>query len=247
MKMELTIALDKPYIASRDYRRIFISLIKSAINNYAEGILLNKVYYKTVQKDFTWSVIFDKPKFDKAGINLDSNVLKFILSAYDNGNIGYHLYMAFQGVKNKKLPLPDGNNMTVKNVKLVNQHMIGGNVALFRSVVGSPFVVREHRRGNKDVYYTAESSLFKSKLADALKRQAILAGFNEDVANELEVRNVCTTKNVVLNYGIYIDANVGMLEIKANPMILQYFYQAGISAHRSSGFGMLDLVEQRNE
>lgn len=245
--MQLTIVLDKPYIASRDYRRIFISLIKSAIINYADGILLNKFYDKTVQKDFTWSVIFDKPKFDKSGINLDSDVLKFIISAYDNGNIGYHLFMAFQGIKNKRLPLPAGNNMTVKNVRLLNQQMIGGNVALFKSVVGSPFVVREHKRGNKDIYYTADNALFKSKLTDALKRQAILAGFNEDVVNELEVKSVCTTKNVVLNYGIYIDANVGMLEIKTNPMILQYFYQAGISAHRSSGFGMLDLVEQRNE
>ena len=52
--------------------------------------------------------------------------------------------------------------------------------------------------------------------------------------------------NQILSQNPLFDANTGFIEISAKPYILQYFYQAGILAHRSIGFGMIDLIAQKN-
>ena len=78
------------------------------------------------------------------------------------------------------------------------------------------------------------------------RRQAVLAGFSQSDINEISAKAIKCNKNVVYNYGAYIDANTGFIEISAKPFILQYFYQAGILAHRSIGFGMIDLIAQKN-
>ena len=57
MKFQLTFSLDKPEIPTKDYRRIFASIIKNALSRYMDGQLFEKFYKDTKQKDFTWSVI----------------------------------------------------------------------------------------------------------------------------------------------------------------------------------------------
>ena len=76
MKFQLTFSLDKPEIPTKDYRRIFASIIKNALSRYMDGQLLEKFYKDTKQKDFTWSVIFNKPEFSGEGIKLGKNEIK---------------------------------------------------------------------------------------------------------------------------------------------------------------------------
>ena len=87
---------------------------------------------------------------------------------------------------------------------------------------------------------------FDFELTEGLKRQAVLAGFSQSDVNEISAKAINCNKNVVYNYRAYIDANTGFIKISAKPYILQYFYQAGILAHRSIGFGMIDLIAQKN-
>lgn len=53
MKFQLTFSLDKPEIPTKDYRRIFASIIKNALSRYMDGQLFEKFYKDTKQKDFT--------------------------------------------------------------------------------------------------------------------------------------------------------------------------------------------------
>ena len=78
MKFQLTFSLDKPEIPTKDYRRIFASIIKNALSRYMDGQLFEKFYKDTKQKDFTWSVIFNKPEFSGEGIKLGKNEIKMI-------------------------------------------------------------------------------------------------------------------------------------------------------------------------
>ena len=73
MKFQLTFSLDKAEIPTKDYRRIFASIIKNALSRYMDGQLFEKFYKDTKQKDFTWSVIFNKPDFSGEGIKLGKN------------------------------------------------------------------------------------------------------------------------------------------------------------------------------
>ena len=247
MKFQLTFSLDKAEIPTKNYRRIFASIIKNALSRYMDGQLFEKFYKDTKQKDFTWSVIFNKPDFSGEGIKLGKNEIKMIFSTYDRENTGYFMYSAFLKLLNKSLPLDNGNAIHLLSIKQFNQKIIDKNSCIFKTVTGAPIVVREHNKeDNTDKYYTSLNDEFDFELTEGLKRQAILAGFSQSDINEISAKAINCNKNVVYNYGAYIDANTGFIEISAKPYILQYFYQAGILAHRSIGFGMIDLIAQKN-
>ena len=247
MKFEIEFKLDRAEISTRDYRRIFVSIIKNALSHYMDGELFDKFYKDTKQKDFTWSVIFNKPKFFDGDIQLGGDNVKMIFSTYDRENTGYFMYSAFLKLLDKPLPLEKGNAIRLLSIKQKNQKIVNKNSCIFKTVIGAPFVVREHNKeDNTDKFYTSIDDDFDFQLTEGLKRQAISAGFNEADVAEISAKAINCKKNVVYNYEIYMDANVGFIEISGKPYILQYFYQAGILAHRSSGFCMLDLVAQKN-
>lgn len=247
MKFEIEFILGKPEIPTKDYRRIFASIIKNALSQYMNGELFEKFYKDAKQKDFTWSVIFNKPDFTGEGIKLGSTNVKMLFSTYDRENTGYFMYSAFLKIMNKPLPLENGNTIRLLSIRQTNQKIINKNSCIFKTIAGAPIVVREHNReDNTDKFYTVIDDNFNFQLTEGLKRQAIMAGFDEADANEISAKAINCKKNVVFNYGIYMDANTGFIEVSGKPYILQYFYQAGVLAHRSIGFGMLDLVAQKN-
>ncbi|MGN1318312.1 MAG: CRISPR-associated endoribonuclease Cas6 [Lachnospirales bacterium] len=248
MKFELNFLIKEPIMYTRDYRRVFTSIIKSALSAYKEGEKFEEYYNGTTQKDFTWSVIFNKPKFKKDCIYFEGNNIKMIFSTYDRNNTGYFLILAFNKIKNKSLPLPGGNSIVLKNITQLSHKIIHSNSCIFSTALGAPFIVREHNKEtNKDTFYTSANACFNEKMTEALKRQAISGGFSEEEADSIKVKALECNKNVVFHYGIYVDGNIGTFEIQATPEILQYFYQSGILAHRSQGFGMIELVAQMNK
>lgn len=247
MRFEIEFILDRPKISTKDYRRIFVSIIKNALSHYMNGELFEKFYKDTNQKDFTWSVIFNKPKFSVEGIELGGTDVKMIFSTYDRDNVGYFMYSAFLKIINKPLPLENGNTIKLVSIRQKSQKIINKNSCIFTTIAGAPIVVREHNKeDNTDKFYTVFDDDFDFQLTDGIKRQALMAGFREDDVAQISAKAINCKKNVVYNYGIYMDTNTGFIEVSGKPYILQYFYQAGVLAHRSIGFGMLDLVAQKN-
>lgn len=242
MKISLEFHLKNPELP-KDYRRCFLSIIKSALSLYNDGILIDKYYEGTNQKDFTWGLILSHPLFQKDKIVLDNLKIRMIISTDDTKKTGYHLFLSFLKLKNVQLPLPNGNEMILKTITQLNQKVLDKNCYVFKVVAGSPIVVRNHEKeSNTDTYYSIADENFEVKLIESLKRQASMVGFSEEYTNSISVKVISCKKVVVYNYGIYIDATAGVLEISGSPILLQHFYQAGISSKRSSGFGMIDVV-----
>ena len=50
MKISINFSLDKAEIPTKDYRRIFASIIKNALSRYMDGQLFEKFYKDTKQK-----------------------------------------------------------------------------------------------------------------------------------------------------------------------------------------------------
>lgn len=89
MKFQLNFMLKEPFFSTRDYRRVFTSIIKSALSEYREGEKFEKYYNASDQKDFTWCVLFNKPKFGKEYISLEGCDVRMILSTYDRKNTAH--------------------------------------------------------------------------------------------------------------------------------------------------------------
>jgi CRISPR-associated endoribonuclease Cas6 len=47
---------------------------------------------------------------------------------------------------------------------------------------------------------------------------------------------------VITHFNQYMTTNKGIIEIAANPEILQLLYDVGIGVRRSQGFGMLEII-----
>lgn len=242
MRLELRFELEKKFFQA-DFRKIFISYIKYCLTKYQNGQLYEKFYKDTISKNFSFSVIFQKPIYKKEIIELGGNNLTVIVSSDDRDNTGLYLFSSFIAQKNVKFVLPQSNSMVLKNITQRHEIKIEHSKIILRTVAGSGLCIRQHSRiDNKDTYYVYNDDGFLNQLKLVLSEQALNAGFMEKQVQHINFKPVSCKKVVAKHYGTYIDLTVGMFAMEADPQILQYFYTAGMGSRHSSGFGLVDLV-----
>lgn len=244
MRFKLDFIIDRSEL-NADYRRCILSFIKNALSDsVVKGDLLERYYHDTNTKDFSWTMIVSKPQFTKEKFQFADNRFSLIFTTDDRNQTGFYLMLAFLNQKNKRYPAEEGNYFTLKNIVQLDQKEIRGTTARFVSMPGSSIVVREHdRETNRDTYYSCEDEGYSDKLEQALKTQAEMAGFSEEAVQSIKLHSVTGRKIVVKHYGVYLDATIADFTVAGETKILQYFYQNAICSRRSSGFGMIDVVD----
>ncbi|MBQ9013380.1 MAG: CRISPR-associated endoribonuclease Cas6 [Bacilli bacterium] len=244
MRFYLTLELKQPFLPI-EYRKLVLSYIKNAISKCNNGKYYSDYFKDTNQKDYCFSVILPKPKFDKDKILLHKKEIKILFSTEENSKTGLILFSSFISQKNKSYPLADNNTMTLKSISNQKQDKIQNSKVIFKTTLGSGLCVRDHsKENNRDEYYVYNDEKFREKLKVVLYNQLVKLGVNEEEALNIKVNPIQCKKVVTKHYGRYIDTTVGMIEVQAKPYILQHFYNAGIGSRKSAGFGMLDLVTQ---
>lgn len=244
MRFKLDFIIDRSEL-NADYRRCILSFIKNALSNSVNGNLLERFYKDTNTKDFSWAMIVAKPQFTKEKFQFADNKFSLVFSTDDRMQSGMYLMLAFLNQKNKRYPAEEGNYFTLKNIVQLDQKEIKGTKVRFATMPGSSLVVREHdRETNRDIYYSCEDEGYADRLEQALKTQAEMAGFPETSVESIKLHSVAGRKIVVKYYGIYLDATIADFTVSGENKILQYFYQNGVCSRRSSGFGMLEILEE---
>lgn len=244
MKFYLTLEIEKSNFPL-DYRRVVLSYIKNAVSKCNDGKYYDKYFKDTIQKDYCFSVVLPKPKFNKDKILLDGNEIKILFSTDDKLKTGLILFSAFIAQKNKRFPIPDNNSITLKKITQQKENLITNSKVIFKTTKGSGLCVRDHNKEtNKDTHYVFSDEKFEERLKVVLKKQAIEAGFSEYEAENIKFKPIQCKKVVAKHYNIYIDTTIGMFEMEANNRLLQYFYDAGLGSRKSAGFGMVDLITQ---
>lgn len=244
MRIQLMFDLKKNTLPS-DNRAIFVSFLKKTLKKAHGGHFFDRYFGGTKQKDYSFAIILDKPKFEGEKIHLKTPRLKMIFSADNRNQTGLIFSMAFLEMLYEKFPLPDGNAMTLKKVIPIKEEVIIGNQAVFRTIAGSGLVVREHfRETNRDKYYVIGEENFEEQARQSLMRQAIDAGFPKSLTENIVFHAVSGKKVVSRLYGVMIDISALTFAVEADPRILQYFYQAGCSSRCGMGFGLCTVLEQ---
>ncbi len=242
--MELLFELEKNELP-KDNKSIWISLLKNIMSSYAEGRFYNRYFTGVNQKDYTFSIILTKPKFVGEKILLENNQVKMIFSADDRRKTGLIFFAAFIQAKKRKFTLPEGNAMTLNQIQQLRETLITSHRVMFRTVTGGGIVVRKHNQEtNQDKYYTFEDEGFEENFKRTLRMQAEQAGFSGELAEKVRMVPVKCKKVLVKFYGRYIDVTVGIFQLDGNSDLLQYFYQAGLGARHSAGFGLMDVIRQ---
>lgn len=244
MRMELEFDLEQPVI-SIDYRRIVLSWLKNCLSSCNGGKFYQKYFEGTTSKDYSFCVLFHAPEFTKQKIILGDTKFRIMFSADDRNKTGLIFFSAFLGMKNRRYPLADGNSMTLKSVRQRNEVLITESMVYFQTCLGNGLCVRVHdRETNKDRFVTCEDADFRQEALRVLKVQAQMAGYPEQMLEDLDIEPVQCKKVLVFYYGVYVDCTVGIIRFHGNPDVLQYFYAAGAGSHHSSGFGMLQVLRQ---
>ena len=239
MKLLVKFQVEK-YEISKEYRRVFLHIIKDSLTSVNHGKYYNEFYNGTNTKNFTFSVFFDKPEFTKDRITLQSNQVKLLLSTSDK-KTGFILYNCLLEKKGKRYPLESDNKIQLVSVRNVKEPEVNDNKILVKT--SSPLVVRNHiKEGNKDYYYSFEREEFLETAKQSMKRQLLQVGFTEDMMGEISIQPLKCKKVIVAHYGCKIETTVGILLLEGSKMALSYFLKAGLCSRKSEGFGMLELL-----
>lgn len=244
MRFSLTLELKEASFPI-EYRAVILSYIKNAISKCNNGKYYDKFFKNTNQKDYCFSVVLPKSKFNKEKIELENKEIRIFFSTGNSEKTGLILFNAFIAQKNKVYPLPNSNSMILKSISTQKKELISNSRVIFKTTIGSGICVREHdRNNNKDKYYVYSDNEFRDKIKSVVMNQVIKAGFTKKEANKIRINPIKCKKVVAKHYRRYIDITTGIFEIQGNNEILQYFYNEGIGSRKSAGFGMVDLVTQ---
>ncbi|MDO4323465.1 MAG: CRISPR-associated endoribonuclease Cas6 [Lachnospiraceae bacterium] len=244
MRIELEFELEKPMI-NIDYRRIVLSWLKTCLNSCNEGKYYIKYFEGTKQKDYSFSVLFQKPRFTKERIYLADTKFRIIFSADDRNKTGLIFFSAFLGMKYKSFPLAEGNSMVLQAVRRKNEVLITEPTVYFQTSLGNGLCIRVHNREtNKDRFVTCGDDDFRQEALRVLQIQARQAGYSAQMVSSLDIEPVQCKKVLIFHYGIYVDTTVGIFKMQGDPDVLQYFYAAGMGSKHSAGFGMVQVLQQ---
>jgi len=224
-----------------EYRRIFISFIKGSIVNIRDGKYYQYCYGGNRQKDFTFSVILNKPQFQNHRIILGSNQIKMIFSTSDK-KLGMIFFNSFIARKNKGIKLANQNEMVMTKIVKGFEQEIKKETVLIKML--SPLVIREHiRENNQDYYYSVASENFSEIARNNIISQLKKSGYQESYLSNFKINPVNAKKTVITHYGCKIEASIGIFELHGNTFILNYLLKAGIGGRHSEGFGTAQIIE----
>lgn len=226
-----------------DIRRRFISFQKAAFESY-DKVFFDKFYKEkdSIEKPYSFSLYFGNAKFTKDRIILEDEQIQFTFSTIDT-EIGIHFFNAVLAMKGKEFYLEEGNFMILEEIQLLKEKPITGNQVIFKTL--SPILIREHNKDtNKDWYYSFEEEGSLAILKNSMKYQAVnyFGSTAEKDIEQLVIKPISMKKLVINHYQVFVTGNVGTFEMQGKPYLLEYFYKAGISAKKSEGFGLCNVI-----
>ena len=94
MRFLLTLELEHKEIPI-DYRKIILSYIKNALSKCNDGKYFDYFFKDTNQKNYCFTTILPKPKFEKNNVLLDKKEIKILFSTTDNSKESIILFSCF--------------------------------------------------------------------------------------------------------------------------------------------------------
>ncbi len=272
MRFQCRIYFEKGSVFPSSYRQYFLSLIKEAILNSADDAeqFYEKYYSSAKIKPFTFSLYIPAQKVDD-GLRLNAEYINFYFSSFDFEFL-MRVYNGLLNISNREEKFTLGKN-TIKSINnfYIHQSIEFSDSVSFKTL--SPFLLRYPEDG--DYYLIPDDINFEKKFKvlkfarkdefiDALKINIIsiiknFFNFEEEKANKekdvIQIEDLNLTVSPVV-YGSKNKDNdsfkttypglKGTLIIKTKPEYLKLLYDTGIGARRSEGFGMVDVVLNKN-
>lgn len=218
----------------KDYRRVFMSLIKKAIQ--IENSKLFERYYNGHKiKPFTFSVYFPELKGEQNGYFIVGNKARLDFST-SQMELGTQIYNGLISID--KYSFFEGSAMFRRKISLWKAENISTNEVTFKTI--GPVLV--NNIGSSDKYLLPGEEGFLDGLRFAVNEvsKAFLK-VEKDIT--FEFTPLQWKRKVIWHYKQKRPAFVGMFNLRSEAKILQLTYDIGIGVRRNQGFGMLEVVK----
>lgn len=227
----------------KDYRSIFMALIKSVFMKY-DPVLYANLYgteeqKRKVNKPFTFSVRFPQYKGIEGNKMLCGNKLSLLFSSDEET-----LVSAFYNGLRAKQKITIGENYPVifelEYINLLPFKQINTNKVLFKTI--SPILVND--KGSNLNYLSPTRPEFTKAFKEVIALQANY--FHIPCSDEMIEFEIDEKKLKILplsHYNQTMTSWLGEFVLEAPANVLQLVYDTGIGVRRSQGFGMLEIVK----
>ncbi|MCP4157951.1 MAG: CRISPR-associated endoribonuclease Cas6 [bacterium] len=179
-----------------------------------------------------------RPKFDGDTIHLDSTEISLNFSTVDS-KLGIYFYNSILKNRFEPYPLPRGNSLRLKGVRLQKEQRIDSTEVVFKTM--SPFLVRlHHKEDNMDEYLTKHHNLLVSQMEESIACMLKKLMKKEERIEFLPVK--LKEPIPIKHYGLFLEANAGLFKLTGSRQALDFIYKAGIGSRRAEGFGLLEYI-----
>ncbi len=265
MRFSCKIFLPPGTIIPTDSRRHLLSLIKETFQQSGEDgqDFYSRQYSGNHQKPFTFSAYFPL-KGDGTRKLLAGDFFTLFFSTNDYEFL-MRVYNGLMKIKKDNFTLFGTQIIDIKNLFLFPEKNFITNEVVFKTL--SPFLVRNTENGDKYLYPVGERIQTKDpakdiqrwpyweasqNFVDTLRTSLTSLVKNEfpDYKGDIGVELIDPVVVPILHgsgnkeheFKMTFPGIKGQIKIKACPDILKLFYDIGIGARRSEGFGMLEVV-----
>lgn len=226
-----------------EIRRVIISFFKKSLTEAHDSKYYPEFFSGTQIKDYSFSVIFSLDKFLGEEIYLRRPEMKVVVSCSEKNNIGFLLLNVFLSQRNKKFPLPKNTHMILKDVRIVEEKNIRGEMGIFQTTIGGGIVVRKHNKEeNKDVYYSVGDEKFEEILNWLMKERFKRLGYPEDIFKDFSCKLLEGRKIIAKHFDLKFPITTGRFKVKAPKILLEEIYRTGMGSRLSQGFGLLEYL-----
>jgi len=265
MRISFRLYFQKNTYFEPNYRQYFLSLFKEAFKNSSEDgkDFFHRYYGEKTIKPFTFSVYMPCKPVDKK-LKLEGEYINLFFSTNDYEFL-MRLYNGLLKISKRKDPFNLGKNKIEKiaNINLLKEVKITKDTVSFKTLSpllirdpddGSKYLIPEFCNANKE--FSLMKKVSKEKFIEGMKisSEKLVKNFlNKDEKMEFHIDESTISMIPVIHgskneksheeYMINYPAIKGHFKIEAKPDVLQLFYDIGIGARRSEGFGMLEVVE----
>lgn len=239
MRIVAEFLLEKNRI-DRDNNKIFIAILKKAIEKYDKDVYKSFFEMGAATKPYCFSLYIRDAALREDEIVVPGKkiVLKISTISLESG---VHIYNALVQSLKRMYHMAE-NSFKLHDVQIEREKKIYVNEAIFTAL--SPVVVRKYAGNDRRIhYFSLNEPEGRGLLRGNLKKQ-LLKEFGEDCIADIEGTDVevLLSKEVsVRNYGTEVLANLCKIRVVGKPYILNHIYKAGLGGHKRTGFGMLDL------
>ena len=225
---------------NKDYRNIFMALIKNAFENY-DPVLLNQLYgteneKRKVNKQFTFFARFPDYKGIQGNrMNCGEKVTLYFSSPDEKIVIAFYNGLMYK----RKIIIGENFPITVsvQYVNLLPKKTIASDKVAFRTV--APVLVNET---GSNYYLSPAVPEFSKAFKTVITQQANI--FNIPCSEDMIQFEINSMKKLPLShYNQTMTSWMGEFVLEAPVKVLQMVYDMGIGVRRSQGFGMLDIIK----